>query len=57
MTLLISMTGTIAGLIIGLLIGVFRTAPKAKNKFLAGCQTAFWFGSSMSTLKFSVELR
>ena len=41
MTLLISMTGTIAGLIIGLLIGVFRTAPKAKNKFLAGCQTAF----------------
>ena len=44
MTLLISMTGTIAGLIIGLLIGVFRTAPKAKNKFLAGCQTAFgWF--------------
>ena len=44
MTLLISMTGTIAGLVIGLLIGVFRTAPKAKNKFLAGCQTAFgWF--------------
>lgn len=44
MTLLISMTGTIAGLIIGLLIGVFRTAPKAKNKFLAGYQTAFgWF--------------
>lgn len=44
MTLLISMTGTIAGLIIGLLIGVFRTAPKAKNKFLAGFQTAFgWF--------------
>lgn len=44
MTLLISMTGTIAGLIIGLLIGVYRTAPKAKNKVLAGCQTAFgWF--------------
>ncbi len=40
----ISMTGTIAGLVISLLIGVFRTAPKAKNKFLAGCQTAFgWF--------------
>ena len=44
MTLLISMTGTIAGLIIGLLIGVYRTAPKAKNKVLAGFQTAFgWF--------------
>ena len=44
MTLLISITGTVFGLIIGLLIGVYRTAPKAKNKVLAGCQTAFgWF--------------
>ena len=44
MTLLISMTGTIAGLIIGLLIGVFRTAPMSKNKALAALQTFFgWF--------------
>lgn len=44
MTLLISLTGTIFGLIIGLLIGVYRTAPKLKNKFLAVLQTAFgWF--------------
>ena len=44
MTLLISMTGTIAGLIIGLLIGVFRTAPTSKNKTLAALQTFFgWF--------------
>ena len=44
MTLLISLTGTIFGLIIGLLIGVYRTAPKLKNKFLAILQTAFgWF--------------
>ncbi|KXT76008.1 ABC transporter permease subunit [Streptococcus sp. DD12] len=43
-TLLISIIGTVAGLIIGLLIGVYRTAPKAANKFLAGLQTAFgWF--------------
>lgn len=31
MTLLISMVGTITGLFIGLLIGIFRTAPKAKS--------------------------
>ena len=44
MTLLISMTGTIAGLIIGLLIGVFRTAPTSKNKALAALQSFFgWF--------------
>ena len=44
MTLLISMTGTIAGLIIGLLIGVFRTAPTSKNKALAALQKFFgWF--------------
>ncbi len=43
-TLLISIIGTIVGLIIGLLIGVYRTSPKAANKFLAGLQTAFgWF--------------
>ncbi|MGT2846112.1 ABC transporter substrate-binding protein/permease [Streptococcus massiliensis] len=41
MTLLISMVGTIVGLIIGLLIGVYRTAPKAANKVMAGLQTAF----------------
>ena len=44
MTLLISMTGTIAGLIIGLLIGVFRTAPTSKNKALVALQKFFgWF--------------
>ena len=44
MTLLISMTGTIAGLIIGLLIGVFRTAPMSKNKAVAALQSFFgWF--------------
>ena len=40
-TLLISMIGTISGLIIGLLIGVYRTAPKSANKFLAVIQKAF----------------
>lgn len=56
MTLLISMTGTIAGLIIGLLIGVFRTAPKAKINSLLDAKLPL-VGSSMSTLKSSVELR
>ena len=56
MTLLISMTGTIAGLIIGLLIGVFRTAPTSKNK--ARCLAKIlWLVPPMSTLKSSVELR
>ena len=41
MTLLISMVGTIAGLFIGLMIGVYRTAPKAANKALAALQTFF----------------
>ena len=44
MTLLISMTGTIAGLVIGLLIGVFRTAPKAKNNSLLDAKLPLvWF--------------
>ncbi len=43
-TLLISIIGTVVGLLIGLLIGVYRTAPKATNRILAGLQTAFsWF--------------
>ena len=41
MTLFISLIGTIIGTIIGLLIGVFRTAPKASNKFLAVLQKLF----------------
>ena len=40
-TLLISMVGTISGLIIGLLIGVYRTAPTAANKGLAILQKIF----------------
>jgi putative lysine transport system permease protein len=40
-TLLISMVGTITGLFIGLLIGVYRTAPKAANKGLAILQKVF----------------
>ena len=40
-TLLISIIGTVVGLFIGLLIGVYRTAPKAANKFLAGLQKVF----------------
>ena len=40
-TLLISMVGTISGLIIGLLIGVYRTAPTAANKGLAILQKMF----------------
>ena len=44
LTLLISITGTIAGLVIGLLIGVFRTAPTSKSKALAILQKLFgWF--------------
>ena len=44
LTLLISITGTIAGLVIGLLIGVFRTAPTSKNKAIAILQKLFgWF--------------
>ncbi len=34
MTLLISLVGTLAGLVIGLLTGVIRTTPFSKNKFL-----------------------
>lgn len=41
MTLLISMVGTITGLFIGLLIGIFRTAPKAKHKVAALGQKLF----------------
>ena len=40
-TLFISIIGTVVGLFIGLLIGVYRTAPKAANKLLAGLQKAF----------------
>ena len=57
MTLLISMTGTIAGLIIGLLIGVFRTAPMSKKTRLSLPCKHSSVGSSMSTLRSSVELR
>ncbi|MGT2934205.1 ABC transporter substrate-binding protein/permease [Streptococcus catagoni] len=41
LTLLIATVGTITGLIIGLLIGIYRTAPKAKNKILAFLQKIF----------------
>ncbi|MFP9086105.1 ABC transporter substrate-binding protein/permease [Streptococcus equi] len=41
MTLLISMIGTITGLFIGLLIGIYRTAPKAKGKLAALAQRLF----------------
>ncbi len=34
MTLLISLVGTVAGLLIGLLTGIIRTTPFSKNKFL-----------------------
>ena len=40
-TLLISIIGTMAGLIIGLLIGVYRTAPKASNLILVWLQKIF----------------
>lgn len=44
LTLLISMVGTISGLFIGLLIGIYRTAPKAKHKLAAFFQKLFgWF--------------
>ncbi len=39
-TLLIALTGTVAGLVIGLLTGVLRTAPKAKNPVLRGLHSA-----------------
>ena len=35
-TMLIALTGTVAGLIIGLLTGVVRTAPLSRNRFLRG---------------------
>ena len=56
MTLLISMTGTIAGLIIGLLIGVFRQLRRLRINSLLDVKLPL-VGSSMSTLKSSVELR
>ncbi|MBR5451530.1 MAG: amino acid ABC transporter permease [Clostridia bacterium] len=34
-TLLISLIGTVAGLVIGLLTGIIRTAPTSKNKFIS----------------------
>lgn len=44
MTLLISIIGTVVGTFIGLMIGVYRTAPKAANKFVALLQKIFgWF--------------
>lgn len=43
-TLLISIIGTVVGTFIGLMIGVYRTAPKAANKFVALLQKIFgWF--------------
>lgn len=39
-TLLVSIIGTIAGLIIGLSIGVYRTMPVPKNKFLKALKKA-----------------
>ena len=39
-TLLISIIGTITGLVIGLAIGVFRTAPLSENNFVAVLQKA-----------------
>ena len=41
-TLLISIIGTVVGLFIGLLIGVYRTAPKATNKFLVWSSKSIW---------------
>ena len=40
-TLLISIIGTVVGTFIGLMIGVYRTAPKAANKFVALLQKLF----------------
>ena len=40
-TLLISIIGTVVGTFIGLMIGVYRTAPKAANKFVALIQKLF----------------
>ncbi len=37
-TMLIALTGTIAGLVIGLFIGIIRTMPKSKNKVLEAVQ-------------------
>lgn len=43
-TLLISMIGTLSGLVIGLLIGIFRTAPMATNRLTAfGQKLLGWF--------------
>lgn len=43
-TLLISMIGTISGLAIGLLIGIFRTAPTASHRLIAfGQKLLGWF--------------
>ena len=44
-TLFISIIGTVVGLFIGLLIGVYRTAPKAANKLLAGTSKSFRLGT------------
>ncbi len=37
-TMLIALTGTVAGLVIGLLTGIIRTVPKSKNAFVRGIQ-------------------
>lgn len=39
-TMLISLVGTVAGLVIGLLTGVIRTAPESRNGFLRGLHRA-----------------
>ena len=39
-TLLVSLLSTVAGLVIGVLIGVYRTAPTPKNKFLKALKKA-----------------
>lgn len=52
-TLLISIIGTVVGTFIGLMIGVYRTAPKATNKFVALLQNSS-VGCLMSISKFSV---
>ena len=39
-TMLIALSGTVAGLLIGLLTGLVRTAPRSRNPFLRGLQKA-----------------
>ena len=55
-TMLLALTGTVAGLVIGLLTGVIRTAPMSKTRCFA-CFIKFSMQSLRFMLRFSAALR